>query len=242
MIHALPSAATDALAEHYDPDEMWLFGSRAEGTARDDSDWDILLLLPSDSDKTRQSAIAGNDILERVGIRGDVRHVSSDVFHSSSGVPNSLRRVIGDDKILCYRRDGFVPQIMPEDAVSGRFVAELRTEAEEYLAAASVLGGRHYGRINLLRFACRNILVALLTRAGTHAGRDAFGPRGISVLLELLPPDVLSHDLVSGIALLERLNGFDLSEMHEFLAQPPHDDTVVLNDLQAILKTLLQRL
>jgi predicted nucleotidyltransferase len=242
MIHALPSAATDALADHYDPDEVWLFGSRAAGTAEEESDWDVLLLLPSDADKARQSAILGNDILERAGIRGDVRHVSSDVFHSSSGVPNSLRRVIGEDIVLCYRREGFAPQIMSEDAATGRFVSDLRNEAEEYLAAAAVLSGRHYGQINLLRFACRNILVALLTRAGIHAGRDAFGPQGISVLLELLPRELHSPNLTSGIGLLEKLDGFDLTEIHEFVAQPPAEDTDILDGLQTALEELMQRL
>ena len=28
--------------------EVWLYGSRARGTAREDSDWDILVLTPDD--------------------------------------------------------------------------------------------------------------------------------------------------------------------------------------------------
>jgi predicted nucleotidyltransferase len=242
MIHALPSATAHALAEHYDPDEMWLFDSRAEGADGDESDWDVLLLLPSDADKSRQNLVPGNDILERAGIRADVRRLSSDVFHSSAGVPNSLRRVIGDDIVLCYRREGFSPEIISEEAAARCLVADLRSEAEEYLAAAAVLGGRPYGRINLLRFACRNVLVALLTKVGIHAGRDAFGPRGLSVLRKLLPQDLSNSSLSSGIDLLERLNGLDLAEMHEFLAQPPSGEAVILDGLQATLKDLIQRL
>jgi predicted nucleotidyltransferase len=242
MIHALPSAATDALAEHYDPDEMWLFGSRANGTAGEDSDWDVLLLLPDDADKSRQSAIPGNDILERAGIRGDVRHLSSEVFHSSVGVPNSLRRVIGDDIVLCYRRDGFLPQIMPQEAAAGRFVADLRQEAEEYLAAATFLSGKRYGQINLLRLAVRNILVALLTKAGIHAGGSAFGSRGLSVLLDLLPSELQNSSLAAGIGLFERLDGLDLADMHEFVAQPPAEDMAILDSLQDVLKEFIDRI
>ncbi|MCR4826365.1 MAG: nucleotidyltransferase domain-containing protein, partial [Bacteroidales bacterium] len=29
--------------------EVWLYGSRARGTAREDSDWDVLVLTPDDS-------------------------------------------------------------------------------------------------------------------------------------------------------------------------------------------------
>lgn len=242
MIHALPSAATDALAEHYDPDEMWLFGSRANGTAGEESDWDVLLLLPDDADKARLSAIPGNDILKMAGIRGDVRHLSSEVFHSSVGVPNSLRRVIGDEIVLCYRREGFSPKVMPPEAAAGRFLADLRHEAEEYLAAATFLSGKRYGQINLLRLAVRNILVGLLTKAGIHAGGSAFGPRGLSVLLDLLPVELRSPDLAAGIGLFERLDALDLAEMHEFVAQPPAEDMAVLDSLQEVLKELIGRI
>ncbi len=242
MIHAFPSAATDALAAHYDPDEMWLFGSRVPGTAGKDCDWNVLLLLPTDADKARRSAISGNDILKREGIRGDIHQLSSDVFHSSIGVPNSLRRVIGDEIVLCYRREGFSPQVMPEGAAVGRFVYDLRIEAEDYLAAAAVLSGRHYGRINLLRFAVRNILVGLLTKAGIHAGGSAFDPHGTSVLLDLLPADRHSPSLTAGIGLFERLDGFDLAEIHEFVAQPPAEDTAILDSLQDTLNEMIQRL
>lgn len=241
MIHPLPSAATDALAEHYDPDEMWLFGSRANGTAGEESDWDVLLLLPDDADKSRRSAILGNDILERAGIRGDVHHLSSDLFHSSACIPNSLRRVIGDEIVLCYRREGFSPKVLPQAAAEERFVADLRQEAEEYLAAATLLSGTRYGQINLLRLTVRNILVALLTKAGIHAGGSAFGPRGLSVLLDLLPAELRNPRLVAGIELFERFDGLDPAEMHEFVTQPPSDDMAILDSLQDVLKEFIGR-
>ncbi|MBL9103267.1 MAG: nucleotidyltransferase domain-containing protein [Myxococcales bacterium] len=34
------------IVEELHPQEIWLFGSRARGTARDDSDWDLLVVLP----------------------------------------------------------------------------------------------------------------------------------------------------------------------------------------------------
>jgi uncharacterized protein len=37
------------LKEHLKPQEIWLFGSRARGTARPDSDWDLLAIVPDDS-------------------------------------------------------------------------------------------------------------------------------------------------------------------------------------------------
>lgn len=36
--------------------EVWLYGSRARGTAREDSDWDILILSPKDTVSTRDES------------------------------------------------------------------------------------------------------------------------------------------------------------------------------------------
>ena len=42
----MPPALLTRLVELWHPQEIWLFGSRARGTARPESDWDILLVLP----------------------------------------------------------------------------------------------------------------------------------------------------------------------------------------------------
>ncbi len=38
----------ERLVDRYDPEEIWLFGSRAEGRAHPESDWDLLVVLPDD--------------------------------------------------------------------------------------------------------------------------------------------------------------------------------------------------
>ena len=42
------SAVVEKLVEKIDPVEIWLFGSRAEGTHRPDSDFDLLLITSSE--------------------------------------------------------------------------------------------------------------------------------------------------------------------------------------------------
>lgn len=39
----------ERLRVHFKPQEIWLFGSRARGTARPDSDWDLLAIVPDDA-------------------------------------------------------------------------------------------------------------------------------------------------------------------------------------------------
>jgi predicted nucleotidyltransferase len=38
-----------AIREQLDPVDVWLFGSRATGRCRPDSDWDLLVVLPDDA-------------------------------------------------------------------------------------------------------------------------------------------------------------------------------------------------
>lgn len=43
---ALPSGVLEAIVEVLEPEEVWLFGSRARETQRSDSDWDVMAILP----------------------------------------------------------------------------------------------------------------------------------------------------------------------------------------------------
>jgi hypothetical protein len=242
MIKSLPNGVVAALVQHYSPDEIWLFGSRATGAAREDSDWDILVLLPSDVEKNIQSSIPGNEILRKAGFNGDVHHRLSDVFHAAAHVPNSMARIIGDERILLYHRDGYVPKAISRDDAFALFLSRHRDDASEYLAAANVLKGEHYGRISLLRFATRYVLAGLLTKENIHIGGDAFRTGGKAILLERIPDDARSPELDDGIALLDRLNALDHGEMHEFVAQPSPEDIACLDKLHLALERLLPRL
>jgi predicted nucleotidyltransferase len=44
------AALVDDLVSELDPDEIWLFGSRARGTARPDSDFDLLVVAKAGQD------------------------------------------------------------------------------------------------------------------------------------------------------------------------------------------------
>jgi predicted nucleotidyltransferase len=43
---ACPPGVVERIVELTHPDAIWLFGSRARGTANADSDWDLLIVLP----------------------------------------------------------------------------------------------------------------------------------------------------------------------------------------------------
>lgn len=242
MIQSFPNGAVAALAQHYSPDEIWLFGSRATGTAQETSDWDVLVLLASDAGKDIQSSIPGNEILKKEGINGDLHHRASDAFHAGGHVPNSISRIVGEDRILLYRRDGYVPAPMTPDEASEVFLSRLRRDAADYLAAANLLRNELYGRISLLRFASRYVLAGLLTKENIHIGSEGFKTGGKSIMLKRIPSEMRTPELEAGVALLERLNGLDDGEMQEFVSEPSPDDIACLDRLQIALEELLQRL
>ena len=60
--------------------EIILFGSRAEGTARTDSDWDFLILLPSPPDKALEAQI--QDRLYDYDVELETNSILSSIFRS----------------------------------------------------------------------------------------------------------------------------------------------------------------
>ncbi len=49
----LPDGVMDRILEVLQPEEVWLFGSRARETHRPDSDWDLMAVLPDSASDDR---------------------------------------------------------------------------------------------------------------------------------------------------------------------------------------------
>jgi len=52
---AVVEAVTRRIVERFDPEKVVLFGSRARGDAREDSDYDILIVAPSDKPRWKRT-------------------------------------------------------------------------------------------------------------------------------------------------------------------------------------------
>jgi hypothetical protein len=66
------SRLLDRIVRAYRPEAVYLFGSRAEGRARPDSDWDLLVVVPDDTPHDKLSVVAGYEAIRGAGVAADV--------------------------------------------------------------------------------------------------------------------------------------------------------------------------
>ena len=76
------------LVDAYRPEAIYLFGSRATGGARGDSDYDLLVVVPDDTPPERLSLVAAYDTVRP-------SHVPADVFPCRHSVFEARKNEIG---------------------------------------------------------------------------------------------------------------------------------------------------
>lgn len=72
------------------PQAIWLFGSRARGNERADSDWDILVELPDDAAPELLDPLTGWTIGHEVGIPATIIVATSSELSEGWGSVNTL--------------------------------------------------------------------------------------------------------------------------------------------------------
>jgi len=73
-------ALLDRLVAIYRPEAVYLFGSRARGEARTDSDYDLLVVVPDDTPRERLNLVAAYDAARSVHVPADVIPCRRSVF------------------------------------------------------------------------------------------------------------------------------------------------------------------
>lgn len=74
----------------YHPDQIWLFGSRARGEAREGSDWDLLILVPDDIDDEEITIETTWELQRHSGVRADVIACRTSDFDLTRDTANTL--------------------------------------------------------------------------------------------------------------------------------------------------------
>ncbi len=79
------------IRERCKPISIWLFGSRAKGSAREDSDWDLLVVLPDEiSDEDMFNSLPPRQLRRLTKVNADVVYCNDAEFTEATSVPNTL--------------------------------------------------------------------------------------------------------------------------------------------------------
>lgn len=99
-----PRELVSQLVARLDPTRIYLFGSRAEGRARPDSDYDLLVILPDDAPKERRTIEYAYEAKCGLGIAADVIPCTVAEFESGKHELGSLCRTVHERGLLLYER------------------------------------------------------------------------------------------------------------------------------------------
>lgn len=80
------------IVEALQPEAVWLFGSRAEGRARADSDYDLLVVLADESPAAELDAVAAYQIVRGMGLAVDLVPCTRSIFEEEKHEVNTLPR------------------------------------------------------------------------------------------------------------------------------------------------------
>jgi len=94
--------AVRRLVAVYRPDRVYLFGSMARGDDSQDSDYDLLLVVPDDASPERRASKVAYRALWGTGLAADVLVWTAAAFDSRLGVVASLPATIQREGILLH--------------------------------------------------------------------------------------------------------------------------------------------
>ena len=79
------------IEERCRPVAIWLFGSRARGTARPESDWDLLVVLPDSVPFLEQDSLVDPIQLRTLAqVDADILSCGESDFKTAQDIPNTL--------------------------------------------------------------------------------------------------------------------------------------------------------
>jgi len=94
----------DRIEAQYHPEQIWLFGSRARGDARQWSDWDLLVLVPDSADDELLDADLAWKIRKEAGVQADVIPMRSSEYRAAVDVANTLEYEVLREGYIIHER------------------------------------------------------------------------------------------------------------------------------------------
>jgi uncharacterized protein len=87
-----------------DPIAIYLFGSRARGHADEDSDYDLMIVVPDEFPASKRNSATAYALVEGRRIPMDVSIVSEARFRERTGKIGTLSFEVGQDGVRLYER------------------------------------------------------------------------------------------------------------------------------------------
>ncbi len=95
----------DLIVSRFDPERVVLFGSRARGTAREDSDVDLLVVMPDGTDR-RQAAVDILMLLGEMPVAKDIVVTTPDhIARRGHVIGTVLRPALREGRVLYERAE-----------------------------------------------------------------------------------------------------------------------------------------
>jgi predicted nucleotidyltransferase len=92
------------LVEAYQPERVYLFGSKARGDEGPDSDYDLMVVVPDSAPQERRRSRLAYQVLWGTGTAADVLVSTRESFDSRLGVKASLPATVVREGKLLYAR------------------------------------------------------------------------------------------------------------------------------------------
>jgi len=92
----------ERLKRVYDPEQIYLFGSRARGDDGNDSDFDLLVIIPDDAPRERRGSRLAYQALRGTGVAADVLVWTRTYFQSRRHLKASLSSTVSTEGRLLY--------------------------------------------------------------------------------------------------------------------------------------------
>ncbi len=107
--NVLPSSIEEAarrLAHATEAESIILFGSRARGDWRDDSDWDLCVILPDSVELGKFTPVTLWPLVSGLGVPVQIYPIRRAIFNERRGDLNSLSHDVDRDGIVLFDKQG----------------------------------------------------------------------------------------------------------------------------------------
>lgn len=94
----------DRILARWNPQQVWLFGSRARGDATPDSDWDLFVVVDDLTEDEELDPGVGRRLRRECGVRADVIPWRASEFAEFRNTPNTLAFSVASDGVLLHER------------------------------------------------------------------------------------------------------------------------------------------